>query len=231
MEQLLNLVLRERLVIRPTSASRSSVVSQSAGDERIRIKRATLDYYGLGVDMTGDNTANWTARTMTSSATVPFADCTLSHIWPQTMSDAADTIAEELKLPERFYEHPRNFLVLPKPLEVAFDKMGVVLIPNRSGDIVVRRWATTRLSRDEEREISKFYGQVLDWPTRAQHQPHLPFMRLMAFRVFSASKHAPAATSTGALGDEDLLNVSQDETSREALRSVVGRLGLMVQII
>ena len=63
----------------------------------------------------------------------------LSHIWPREMERLVDDAAE-LRLPEEFYLSPRSYLILPRQLERAFDKMAVILIPSHSGDITVRRW-------------------------------------------------------------------------------------------
>ena len=220
----------ERLLIRPTSASRSSAAPQPAHEVRITVKRATIEFYGLGVDLSGDDPAQWTARTMASSDTVPFADCTLAHIWPASMAWHADELASELRLPDGFYTHPRNFLVLPKLLEVSFDKMGVLLIPKRNGDIVVRQWGSSRHSAQEEAAVSRYYSTVLEWPTRQTHIPHLPFMRLMAFRVMCASTRVQPARGVPSLVHEDLLDVSAHEPSHRALQDIAGRMGLVVRV-
>ena len=78
---------------------------------------------------------------LTGELVLPFAACTLVHIWPKEQASAASEIATELKLPEGFFTEPRSFLVLPKDVHDAFDSEALLFLPSRSG-ILVRKWRT-----------------------------------------------------------------------------------------
>ena len=65
-----------------------------------------------------------------------FSEVTLAHIWPESYKNFSD-YANSMGLPEGFELQPRNFLLLPRALHVAFDEGKVGFIPSRS-DIVIR---------------------------------------------------------------------------------------------
>ena len=231
-DKLAEAIRRQRLanlLIRPTSACTSSVITASSDTdrERIQLKREALIYYGLDIDLSGTEPLEWKVRTMASGdEEVVFRHCTLAHIWPRAMEQQADEVAVELQLPDEFYFSPRNYLLLPQPLEVAFNKMAVLLVPSSDGNITVRKWRSDRVSREEEQGLRKYYGTVLSWPNRERtgHSPHVPFMRLMAYKALSAFAFGqpPVLPDDMPQGwERDMLNASQDLDSHEPLRKVI----------
>jgi hypothetical protein len=53
---------------------------------------------------------------------------TLAHIWPASYTNWSDA-ARELSLPPDFYREPRDFLLLPEDVHVAFDHGRVIFVP------------------------------------------------------------------------------------------------------
>ena len=199
-----------QLAIHPTPPSSPSVLSGSSEDTPKAIKRALLQrkldvlrFYGLdgelplSVDDPPLRGKPWTAFTMLSvpgAPPLPLQDCTLSHIWPAKRETEADVIAVNLKLDAMFYTSPRNFLVLPKVVEVAFDREAVIiLLPNSTGDITVWPWRMDVLTETQRADLQNYLGKTLDWPFRGSATPCMPFMCLMAWKMLSQSLRPPPA--------------------------------------
>lgn len=231
------------LLLPPTTPSKSSMGRAAAekahNDERVRIKKAAIKYYGLDIYMEGDDSTQWRARTMAGGPELPFEACDMAHIWPSEKAHLADEAAVELGLPVGFYKSPRNYLILPRALHVAFDKEAVLLLPSTGGDIVVRKWRVELLSEREAGEVEQYYGTTLDWPLRRVHGPHLPFMRVMAHKMLCALAlpHKPSGVAdeeleawrNNAIDSSDLAD-NRGELDKAAvkalIRSLVSRLNL-----
>ena len=131
----------EQLYIRPVFSPPSSSGSsnRSPRDEhRVALKIETIDYYGLWASGEADKTAR-TVRTMLASsaaetepAPVPFREAILAHIWPSALATCAQNAGGLFGLPEAFHVTPRNFLILRKPVERAFDVDVLLLLPRRT---------------------------------------------------------------------------------------------------
>jgi hypothetical protein len=166
-------------------------------------------------------------------ARVPFKEAILAHIWPSVLAAKALDAAGLLCLPEAFHVDPRNFLILRKPVERAFDADALLLLPRRTaggGQDAVARVFSRHLSRLPEAERALFSpttvaaspppaaaaaaaaaataataaaaaaattpvrdstgydGRLLFLPRAAEG--HVPFMRLLAWKVLSAIRAA-----------------------------------------
>lgn len=197
----------------------------------MELKVRVLEYYGLLVSRVGDDKKGWTAHTMlddVGSAPLPLGACTLAHIWPAEQGHLADQIASELKLPEGFYNDPRNYLILPTDAHDGFDNHSLLFLPAADGTIKVRRWRVEERSPEEAAAVAKYDGRKLTWPTQGRAAPHLPFMRLMAFRMLSAMTKRPVAEPDVVLDMEKTaaLNASVATAGNEAVRDLCGRLSL-----
>jgi hypothetical protein len=119
-----------------------------------------------------------------------------------------------LQLPIDFHLNVRNFLILDKSTELAFDADALLLLPARSATRPVRaaaRARTYRLSRFRSHkapevaaadceEIKRLEGHELFLPRAAEG--HTPFMRLLAWKAVSALRAgAEAADAEGATAD------------------------------
>ena len=65
-------------------------------------------------------------------ASVTFKDATLAHIWPSALARESDLLCQQLGLPPAFHVHVRNFLVLDRAVELAFDADALLLLPARA---------------------------------------------------------------------------------------------------
>ena len=228
------------LVVQPLAPARSSLRSEETArsdhDARIALKKRVIEYYGLGVDLAGSDSALWRSRTMlcdSTSVALPFEACTLAHIWPKDKQRFADAISMELKLPDNFYGEPRNYLVLPRDAHTAFDSEALLLVPTRSGAIRVRKWRVDVLKKGESDALGKYYDKLLQWPTSSSASPCLPFMRLMAWRMMTAVREAPVVSSSASAGFEpsevidDVMASSSSSEGNAALKSLILRYNLI----
>ena len=231
----------ERLIVQPAPAAKQSpsvTTEQSLGhDARILLKKGAIEYYGLGVTMTGTDSSAWKCHTMLGENEpvegIPFSACDLAHIWPVEMSRQADEIAADLKLPDGFFTEPRNFLVLPRIVHVAFDSEAVLLVPKRDGTVVVRQWRADKLSAKDAENLAPYYNQTLRWSNLAE-APCVPFMRLLVWRMMMASRAFPAATRSASDTHSDALEwreeallASATVEANAALKSLIGRYNLI----
>ena len=225
-----------RLIVKPGPASkhaRSRASARSADETaRLELKLRTLRYYGLLVDDSSADKADWTAHTMLDepgAPPLPLAACTLAHLWPEELEALAGEIADELHLPDGFYTEPRNYLILPKDAHDGFDNQALLFLPASNGKISVRKWRLEDRSPAEEAGSAKYFGKELSWPNREAASPELPFMRLLAFRMMSASKERPAGEPAGVPGYEQrvALNASTLAEGNKAVRSLCDRLSLL----
>lgn len=163
-------------------------------DARILAKKSAIEYYGLGVVVGDADTSVWKCHTMLPEREpvegIPFSACNLAHIWPVEMIRQADEIAAELKLPDGFFAEPRNYLVLPRIVHVAFDSEAVLLVPKRDGTVVVRKWRADKLTAKDAESLSPYYNQTLQWPNSAK-APCVPFMRLLCLAYDDGLAHFP----------------------------------------
>jgi hypothetical protein len=157
-------------VASPTNAQRFP-----AEDERFAFKQTVATFYGLTVD---DPTR---LRNMLGDEDVSTA-VTLAHIWPASYTNWGDACAN-LALPEKFYEDPRNYLLLPKYLHDAFDKGYVVLTPSKDGiTISVIRHEKVRSLRDCA-SLMLLHRRKLIIPQNS------PYMRILANFALYAMGH------------------------------------------
>ena len=105
-----------------------------------------------------------------------FDEVTLAHIWPASYGNFGD-YAKEMALLVDFHTQPRNFLLLPRELHVAFDDGRVAFLPSRTG-IKVRVLHPEGLS-----------SAILALDGRALHLPRpeaSPFMRTLGWFAWLA---------------------------------------------
>ena len=199
----------ERLIIRPTlsNASSPSSTSTSGGarspraHERLQLKRDVISFYGLW-DPATEHLAEVSSRrvfTMLSPssprASVTFKDATLAHIWPSALARESDLLRQQLGLPPAFHVHVRNFLILDRAVELAFDADALLLLPARAKSPAPPT-VRARAFRIEHQAaaadggvaaralIASLAGHELHLPRAGEGR--VPFMRLLAWKALSA---------------------------------------------
>ena len=147
---------------------------------------------------------------------VLFKEAILSHIWPSEKAPIADDLGAKLKLERGYHISPRNFLILPKAAERAFDAEAITFLPFRERD--GRRGARVRVLNaslvpaDEREYVQSLDGCELWLPyvvvatdddagamlaggrtspvaarcNEQQAVQRLPFLRLLAWRALGA---------------------------------------------
>ena len=182
---------------RSSQSSNASAAQQAAyhlaqtqeSERQLALTIAAVDYYGLWHGPHVDGTA-WSAHTMIPAAgAMPFKDCIAAHIYPRK-SPFPSKLAAALALPANFMDDPRCVLLLPKPVEVAYDRQAIVLAP-ALGCITVWPAFVGRLSPHELANVAPFFGTVLEWPSKAGPDPHYPFMRLLAWACLAVLRLEP----------------------------------------
>lgn len=179
---------------RATSATPTQRAADAEKKQRqLEHKLAALQYYGLGTGMYDAAHQPWSAATMLGSEPVDFVDAKLAHIYPRsTADDVVDALGSQLRLPVLFLTEPRSFLILPPVVEVAYDREAILLLLANDGSICVTPWHLSRMTEAELHDLRPFLGRELTWPTKGgAAAPCLPFMRLLAWTMLSASRKQP----------------------------------------
>ena len=194
-----------RLFIPPTfsvASSGSGVRSPKSEPERFALKVATIEYYGLWDPATAN--AEFAARrvfTMLAPAgdgaiSVAFKDAILAHIWPSSLAGESDAMRRLLGLPVAFHLAERNFLVLDKAVENAFDADALLLLPARAVPPAPPRARARAFRVGDYRAsdadggaaaraaVAALAGRELLLPRAAEGR--VPFMRLLAWKAVSA---------------------------------------------
>lgn len=190
----------EKLFISPVKSIGSSTPSQPARsprpEERIPLKIATIEYYGLWASSEPDK-ASRTVYTMlpasapaggASQVAVPFKDAILSHIWP-AKADPRE-ISELLGLGSDFNVQPRNFLILPKAIEKAFDADDLLLLPFRETSPAPHRGVRARLHPDTDSTHPLAWTDRVSLFLPRESEGHVPYLRLLAWKAISALRTA-----------------------------------------
>jgi hypothetical protein len=144
-------------VFSPPASGGGSSNRSPRDEDRSVLKIETIEYYGLWASDEPDKMSRKVFTMLASSASVapepvPFKEAILAHIWPSVLAPKALDAGGLLCLPEGFHVHPRNFLLLRKPEERAFDADALLLLPRRNAgggqDVVAREFSrhTSRLS-------------------------------------------------------------------------------------
>lgn len=224
----------ERLLIQPTPARPTSPTSPSStasserasarsppAEDRIELKRAVIEFYGLWAPPLADGGGERVYSMLAVSVdgirpTISFKNAILAHIWPSSMARDAVVLRRLLSLPQDLNLHPRNFLILDKSLEMAFDADALLLLPARPtapGAPASVRARAYRLARHrvhkapevaERENIGALDGCELFLPRAATGK--LPFLRLLAWKAVSALRAGAEAeddaeAGAGAAGD------------------------------
>jgi hypothetical protein len=227
----------ERLLIQPTptrptsptspssvaSSGRASARSPPSAEERFDLKMAVIEFYGLWAL---PNAEGGERRVYSMLSDVPvdgmrpsmsFKNAILAHIWPSSMARDVVVLRRLLGLPQDFHLHPRNFLILDKFTENAFDADALLLLPARpaSGAPASARARVYRLARylahkapdvseKARADIGALDGRVLFLPGAADGK--LPFLRLLAWKAVSALRAgAEADDEAKSVGTADVL--------------------------
>jgi hypothetical protein len=230
--------LLERLFIEPVFTVASSGSARSPRhDERLDLKIQTIEYYGLWASTEQDEKLRQVFTMLPGSdeeaaapAAVPFSEAILAHIWPSGKARGSLAVGQLLGLPEGFHVTPRNFLILRKGAEQAFDADALLLFPCRGRDDAAPAAATARsrlfkVARmgavKQQEAAAAFAGRQLYLP-RA-HDGHVPFMRLLAWKAVSALRASEEdADAQADLPVELDLNASQDDSA--AAKRAVSRM-------
>lgn len=226
----------ERLFIRPIYHIPSSSGSSRSPrkEERVDLKIHAVDYYGLW-DSSTKHLAPKLRKVYTMlpsedpdkpRVSVLFKDAILSHIWSSGQEEAVGNVAALLCLPDDFHVKPRNFLILDKEAEVAFDADAILLFPHGAGEgtFIGARSRLLRIERagmDEEskKKVRTYAGRELFLP-RA-NEGHVPYLRLLAWKAVSALRAREDERDASAeLPDELVLNASLDDAKEAPLKAV-----------
>lgn len=206
----------ERLLIRPTFSVASSPSRGVGGarspksQERFQLKLEVISFYGLWDPATADEPDVALRRVFTmlpergsgtgdgdARVSVALSDAILAHIWPSVLASESDAMRRLLGLPSAFHLNARNFLILDKTVETAFDADALLLLPVRAAPPAPPR-VRARLFRLAEfpassvaesgaaarNAVAALAGRDLFLPLAADGR--VPFMRLLAWKALSA---------------------------------------------
>ena len=189
----------ERCFIPPIYNPPSSGSSSSPRREhRVGLKEATIDYYGLWASKEARTVYTMLAGPDDDAgaahpAAVPFSEAILAHIWPSSKAAEAEALISLLRLPHDFHVLPRNFLVLHKEAEAAFDAEALLLFPARTPTLSAasRLFRTERITGATPAETAAKRARLNGFARRRLFLPlagegHVPFMRLLAWKAVSA---------------------------------------------
>lgn len=154
------------------------------------LKLRVLDYYGLRVNDATDTLSTTLARTMLDAADTPprpMADATLAHIIPSTRAHEVPHYMKALGVGMGLMDDERNYLVLPKFAEIAFDAEALIYFPEKRDNVTLWPWHLDRLPPDEVDAVRALAGLQLSWPAQLA-SPNMPFMRLIAWRLISVTR-------------------------------------------
>lgn len=230
----------DRLFIGPvihTSGSWASPRSPVPG-EQFELKVATIEYYGLWASRTGADCSQWTVHPMLSEegalsdgtpAPVPFRDAILAHVWPSKYRRETGELAALLGLPPTFSVDPRNFLILPKFLESAYDSDELLLLPRRGAppSVSVRRNRGGLMPVAHQPRLDAFCAAApsLFLPLAAAPANRMPWLRVLGWKALSAIR-ARGEEEVGATVDvPDFVDtaVSVDADGMRPLAAVINK--------
>lgn len=185
-----------------------------SSNERYEFKRRVAAFYGLEagdaehlVDMFG--------------VTRPISDVTLAHVWPASSTNWGD-VEQELAMPVGFHLEPRNFMLLPRDVHVAFDEGNVIFIPSRSS---IKCFVLS--SANVSDAVRQLHGRDLYLPLQVA-----PYKRMLAFFARCATRHSLADLADDVQAAlESAMTSSEDSAGNEALQSLLDRMvdaGLML---
>ena len=121
-------------------------------------------------------------------APIPFRDAILSHIWPAKAGPSE--IAQLLHLEPDFNVRPRNFLILPKDVETAFDSDDLLLLPFREQSPQPRLGVRARLHPDSGVNHALRWANHVPLYLPLEAEGNVPYLRLLAWKAISAIRAA-----------------------------------------
>jgi hypothetical protein len=223
----------ERLFIAPQYSVPSSGSSRSPRkEERIPLKIATIDYYGLWASTHVKPETRMVYPMLSDSpddtppVPVPFKDAQLAHIWPSSQASVADNVGSFLRLRDGFHVEVRNFLILTEDTHVAYDADEILLLPSRGMPPGVRS-RLFKIEREHDatkrNELAKYDGKKLYLPRAGDGK--VPYMRLLGWKTVSALRALEEdRTAVADLPEELELDVSRDDAGEFPLRRAVADL-------
>jgi len=222
----------EDLFVKAAFVPKSSGSSRSPrrDDDRFELKKQTIEFYGLWASLEEDfrqrmvyTMLPFADEETAASKPLPvrFSDAVLSHIWRS--SQPTERIAASLHLDEAFHVDPRNFLILRKHAEVAFDAGVLLLMPSADGSVRSRlfRAKESRLPDTFPKELlTGMAERTLYLPLAAEKR--VPFMRLLGWTVISHLREYSEEDSAGSEPPKELaLNTTITVASAGILSSRV----------
>lgn len=221
------------LLISPVhSVGSSSMRSPKTNDERFELKVRVIDYYCLWAsaeDASKPPNERVVLTMLPRAKKVAFKDAILAHIWPSSKAREADEIRRLLSLPLEFHLNVRNFLILEKHVEVAFDAHKLLFFPQRGSDgspptALARSFQLESYRVNEsavDRDCARAAVQALhDVQLYLPSVQHVPFMRLLAWNSISAIREhdetIPAALHLDASMSSDARGAALDGFSELA---------------
>lgn len=227
----------DKLLVKPTYSPASYASSRSPRpEERFPLKEATIEYYGLW-----ENKAQKTVFTMLQPqnpagpapgpaarrTAVPLKDAIMAHIWPSAQSTDSIALAAQLGLPADFNVDPRNFLILHKDVEKAYDAHALLLMPRKAAGALSPSAVARPFARLAGRlagfNANNYAGSELFLPKAADG--HVPFMRLLAWKTVSALRAVyEEADAVASLPGDLELDATVTGDSRNTVAQAVGAL-------
>ena len=225
----------ERLFIQPVLHTSGSWTSPRSPlpDERFKLKVDTIDFYGLWASHDTDR-KTWTVYPMLSMdepvdgkpVPVPFNDAILAHVWPSKGSGETTAVAKLLGLAHDFSVQPRNFLILPKLLEAAFDSDAMLLLPGR-GTLETPPTVSVRLNQldllppDKQKELADFCASRRSLYLPQASTNKVPFLRVLGWKALSALRSQGEEEGETEVPDFVDANVSVDAEGVPPLRTAI----------
>ena len=176
--------------------------------QRASYLRQFAEYYGL--QYTDTQTMNMLGELDAHSNVI------LSQIWPASYQNWG-RICSKLALPPKFHSDVRNFLLLPKWVEAAFDQGHIIFVPSPD-KITIRVLSRPQGLPPLDNSLQSLDGRALIIPRAGEG--HVPYKRLLGFFAYMASTKAPTLEL---LQHElnDALSASQSEEGNAALTELI----------
>ena len=232
----------ERCFIPPIYSPPSGSSRSPRPEHRPGLKEATIDYYGLWASKEARTVYTMLAGpddergAAVRPSAIPYSEAVLAHIWPSSEAVDAEVLVGLLRLPPDFHVQPRNFLVLHKEAEAAFDSEALLLFPSRTPTLAAtaRLFRSERISGGTPGETAAKRAHLTNFAQRRLFLPlagegRVPFMRLLAWKAVSALRAREEEDEAGlADGLPDDLDMNATATARDdgAVVAAVQRLRL-----
>jgi len=220
----------EKLFVKPVQSTGASSQRSPRKEEHWELKQRVVSAY----NMQDPNDAQ-RCFTHMGGPSVLLQDATMAHIWPSSEADSAGLLADELKLPNGFHIHPRNFLLLPEDVHKAFDHGWLLFLPIKAAEEGLSRVFLRALHLDSvtvagdpdspQSQAKRAWLRGLDGSFLTFRNDARPFMRVLGWRAWT-TRVAPSGggeESDVLWDEEDAEERSVDAEGNKALKGLITR--------